>query len=238
MQLVAAAKMKKAQDAATGRPRLRRAAQQGARQPARQRRGGRPSLLRRSARATKTLVLLITTDKGLCGALNTNLFKKLSQRDIDPDAISSPSAARARSPSPALQAQPPRGFPGQATPPRSRDTRADREVPAWSKFLERRRRQGAASPSHNFVNTAHAGARRSSSCCRSIPSTLGGKRSFEASARRRRAAGHAASAANTSSSPSPRAVLDGVLPHYVNYDDLSRCCSKPAPPSTARAWSR
>ena len=84
MQLVAAAKMKKAQDQATERPCLRGAAEQGARQPARRRRGGHPSVLLARARATKTLVLVITTDKGLCGALNTNLLKKLHRREARP----------------------------------------------------------------------------------------------------------------------------------------------------------
>jgi F-type H+-transporting ATPase subunit gamma len=76
MQLVAAAKMKKAQDQATnGRPyaellnkvlvSLREGIEEGSHPYFAEGKGG------------KTLVVLITSDKGLCGALNTNLLKKL-----------------------------------------------------------------------------------------------------------------------------------------------------------------
>lgn len=85
MQLVAAAKMKKAQDQATnGRPyaemlnkvlvSLREGVEEGT----------HPFLSAGSG--TKTLVLVIATDKGLCGALNTNLFKKLIAANIEADA--------------------------------------------------------------------------------------------------------------------------------------------------------
>ncbi len=81
MQLVAAAKMKKAQDQATnGRPyadlmnkvlvSLKERAEENA----------HPFFAPGSG--AKTLVLVITTDKGLCGALNTNLLRKLSQTDL------------------------------------------------------------------------------------------------------------------------------------------------------------
>lgn len=76
MQLVAAAKMKKAQDqASNGRAyaemlnkvlvNLKEQAEEGVHPFFSEGKGG------------KTLVLLIASDKGLCGALNTNLFKKL-----------------------------------------------------------------------------------------------------------------------------------------------------------------
>ena len=81
MQLVAAAKMKKAQDQATsGRPyaellnkvlvSLREGIEEGT----------HPYFT--EGKGDKTLVVLITSDKGLCGALNTNLFKKLLAADI------------------------------------------------------------------------------------------------------------------------------------------------------------
>ncbi len=87
MQLVASAKMKKAQDQATNR---------------------RPSAdmfnkiltgLREhiekdthpyfsDGKGSKTLILVITTDKGLCGGLNTNLLKKvIAAADVDTDFI-------------------------------------------------------------------------------------------------------------------------------------------------------
>ncbi len=85
MQLVAAAKMKKAQDQATnGRPyadlmnkvlvSLKEKAEENAHPFFSPGSGG------------KTLVLVITSDKGLCGALNTNLLRKVSQAGYDASA--------------------------------------------------------------------------------------------------------------------------------------------------------
>jgi len=85
MQLVAAAKMKKAQDQANnGRAyvelmnkilvSLRDAAEEGI----------HPYFT--EGEGDKTLVLVIASDKGLCGALNTNLFKKLLSADLPADA--------------------------------------------------------------------------------------------------------------------------------------------------------
>ncbi|MFZ4595143.1 MAG: F0F1 ATP synthase subunit gamma, partial [Verrucomicrobiaceae bacterium] len=82
MQLVAAAKMKKAQDQAThGRAyaesmnkilvALRDAAEEGS----------HPYFV--EGKGEKTLVLVIASDKGLCGALNTNLFKKLINANLE-----------------------------------------------------------------------------------------------------------------------------------------------------------
>lgn len=81
MQLVAAAKMKKAQDqAANGRHyaellnkvlvNLKDNAEEGL----------HPFFS--EGKGSKTLVLLIASDKGLCGALNTNLFKKLLTSEL------------------------------------------------------------------------------------------------------------------------------------------------------------
>ncbi len=82
MQLVAAAKMKKAQDTAnSGRAyahlmnkilvSLKESAEDSV----------HPFFS--EGRGAKTLVLLITSDKGLCGALNTNLLKKLISTKIE-----------------------------------------------------------------------------------------------------------------------------------------------------------
>ncbi|MBB5352908.1 F-type H+-transporting ATPase subunit gamma [Haloferula luteola] len=84
MQLVAAAKMKKAQDqAVAGRDyadllnqvlvNLKENVNEEAHPLLEQREGG------------KELVLVISTDKGLCGALNTNLGKKI-RAEVSPDA--------------------------------------------------------------------------------------------------------------------------------------------------------
>ena len=86
MQLVAAAKMKKAQDqAANGRHyaemlnkvlvNLKEKAEEGLHPFFSEGKGG------------KVLVLLVSSDKGLCGALNTNLFKKLITTDFGTDDV-------------------------------------------------------------------------------------------------------------------------------------------------------
>ncbi len=86
MQLVAAAKMKKAQDQAThGRPyadllnkvlvSLKEKAEEAAHPFFEAGQGG------------KTLVLVVATDKGLCGALNTNLLKKVNAAVADESAV-------------------------------------------------------------------------------------------------------------------------------------------------------
>src|ERR1700733_11001765 len=82
MQMVAAAKMRKAQIAAlAGRPyseALSRvlAAVKGRVDPA-----ANPLLAVRPVR--KELVLIFATDKGLCGPLNTNLFRELAGLNIN-----------------------------------------------------------------------------------------------------------------------------------------------------------
>ncbi len=84
MQLVAAAKMKKAQDqAVSGRPyadlmnqvlvSLKERAEESAHPFFTEGKGG------------KTLVLVIASDKGLCGALNTNLLRKLNATLVEGD---------------------------------------------------------------------------------------------------------------------------------------------------------
>jgi len=80
MQMVAAAKMRKAQNAATaGRSYadlLRRVLSSLA---GRVEGGAHPLLSEREVK--KELVLVIATDKGLCGALNTNLFREVAKFD-------------------------------------------------------------------------------------------------------------------------------------------------------------
>ena len=82
MQLVAAAKMKKAQDQAThGRAyaellnKVLVSLRDGAEE------GGHPFFS--EGKGDKTLVIVIASDKGLCGALNTNLLKKLVSTKIE-----------------------------------------------------------------------------------------------------------------------------------------------------------
>lgn len=76
MQLVAAAKMKKAQDQAiAGRDYAEQLNQVLVNLKANVAEGSHPLLQHRDE--GKELILVISTDKGLCGALNTNLYKKV-----------------------------------------------------------------------------------------------------------------------------------------------------------------
>jgi F-type H+-transporting ATPase subunit gamma len=82
MQMVAAAKMRKAQQRAVhGRPYAEELAKMLA---ALAHAGGSAELhplLQERKEVKRELVLVIATDKGLCGALNTNLFRELSKFD-------------------------------------------------------------------------------------------------------------------------------------------------------------
>jgi len=76
MQLVAAAKMKKAQDqAVAGRDYANQLNQVLVNLKSNVEEESHPLLQARSG--SKELMLVVSTDKGLCGALNTNLFKKV-----------------------------------------------------------------------------------------------------------------------------------------------------------------
>src|SRR6185436_13931424 len=82
MQMVAAAKMRKAQlRALNGRPYAEELAKMLA---ALAQAGGSAELhplLQEREETKRELVLVIATDKGLCGALNTNLFRELGRFD-------------------------------------------------------------------------------------------------------------------------------------------------------------
>ncbi len=82
MQLVAAAKMKKAQDQATnGRAYADLMNKVLVSLKGKIEEGIHPFFA--PGAGEKTLVLLITSDKGLCGALNTNLIRKLGQQTFE-----------------------------------------------------------------------------------------------------------------------------------------------------------
>ena len=81
MQMVAASKMRKAQQAALdARPFARAAVPHPAAAP---RRSASTSRIRcsRCARCSKRAVILVAADKGLCGALNSNVFRVAAQFD-------------------------------------------------------------------------------------------------------------------------------------------------------------
>jgi F-type H+-transporting ATPase subunit gamma len=80
MQMVAAAKMRKAQNAAiAGRSYADLLRKVFASLADKQEEGAHPLLEQREVK--KELVVVISTDKGLCGALNTNLFREVAKFD-------------------------------------------------------------------------------------------------------------------------------------------------------------
>lgn len=84
MQMVAAAKMKKAQDAATqGRAYVDLLNKVLVSLQERAEENAHPFFT--AGKGDKTLVILITSDKGLCGAFNTNLIKKVLTSDLGPE---------------------------------------------------------------------------------------------------------------------------------------------------------
>ncbi|MEK0444947.1 MAG: synthase gamma chain [Verrucomicrobiota bacterium] len=85
MQMVAASKMRKAQQAAiASRPYSRELGEMLKPFTSRLEEDGRVShALLESREVKRELVLLISTDKGLCGALNTNLLREVSRFDAD-----------------------------------------------------------------------------------------------------------------------------------------------------------
>src|SRR3982074_419285 len=88
MQMVAAAKMRKAQAAAlAGRPYQEALAQVLAAVKGRVDASANQLVCARPIK--KELVLIFSTDKGLCGPLNTNLFRELPSRDDKPTMYAS-----------------------------------------------------------------------------------------------------------------------------------------------------
>jgi F-type H+-transporting ATPase subunit gamma len=207
MQLVAAAKMKKAQDQATnGRAyaelmnKILVSLKENAEDSV------HPFFS--EGRGDKTLVLVITSDKGLCGALNTNLLKKLVNTQFEGE-VDFLTIGR-------------KGAQGLAR--LRKNLVADFVVKDPAKFLEVRpvgkfikdqflaggyRRVLVAF--NNFINTVTI-----------VPSveqilpvsrvTLGGKRHHDETP----AAAETGPALQHTFEPSPEAVFESVLPQYVN----------------------
>ncbi|WP_395746926.1 ATP synthase F1 subunit gamma [Prosthecobacter sp.] len=206
MQLVAAAKMKKAQDQAShGRAyaemlnkilvNLKEHAEEGI----------HPFFV--EGKGDKTLVLLIASDKGLCGALNTNLFKKLITTQIEGEVEYVTIGKKAVQAINRLRRTLLADFP-------IKDPAKFSEVRSVSRFIQEKYRTGEYKKVfvvfNNFINTVTV-----------IPSveqllpvnpvTLGGKRDF----------GHEIAPAAGPSleykfEPSAQVVFETVLPQYVN----------------------
>ncbi len=208
MQLVAAAKMKKAQDQATnGRAyaelmnKILVSLKENAEDSV------HPFFS--EGKGDKTLVLVITSDKGLCGALNTNLLKKLitTQFDGEVDFLTigrkgAQGLARLRKNLVAdFQVKDPAKF---------------REVRPVGKFIKDQFLAGGYRrvmvAFNNFINTVTI-----------VPSieqllpvsrvTLGGKRHHHDEAP---ATPQAGETLQHTFEPSPEAVFESVLPQYVN----------------------
>lgn len=207
MQLVAAAKMKKAQDqAANGRHyaellnkvlvNLKDNAEEGL----------HPFFS--EGKGSKTLVLVIASDKGLCGALNTNLLKKLINTDfgsgeVDYVTIGKKAAQGINRLRRHLLAD----FP-------IKDPAKFAEVRSVGRFLQEKFLTGEYKKVfvlfNNFINTV-----TTVPTCEQLlpvnPVTLGGKRDFAPEIETSNAA-----TLEYTFEPSAAVVFETVLPQYVN----------------------
>lgn len=211
MQLVAAAKMKKAQDQAVqGRPyadllnkvlvNLKERSEETTHPFFKEGEGG------------KTLVLVITSDKGLCGALNTNLLRKVLQTDFGGEVEFVTIGRKG----------------AQALGRLKKNLVADFSLKDPAKFAEARvvgrfiqerflsgeyRRVLVAFT--NFVNTVTV-IPAIEQLLPVNPVTLGGKRSYEGMGKDEVNDATTAPLTDYLFEPSPAGVFDQILPQYVN----------------------
>lgn len=205
MQLVAAAKMKKAQDqASNGRAyaemlnkvlvNLKEQAEEGV----------HPFFS--EGKGSKTLVLLIASDKGLCGALNTNLFKKLITTQLEGDVeyvtIGKKSVQALNRLRRTLLAD----FP-------VKDPAKFAEVRAVGRFIQEKFRSGDYKKVfvvfNNFINTVTV-VPTVEQLLPVNPVTLGGKRDFAPEI------ATATVSTEYTFEPTAAVVFETVLPQYVN----------------------
>jgi F-type H+-transporting ATPase subunit gamma len=213
MQLVAAAKMKKAQDQAThGRPyaellnkvlvSLREGVEEGAHPFLAEGKGG------------KTLVLVISTDKGLCGALNTNLFKKILAANLDPEAEFVTVGRKAAQGLSRMKRKLIADFP-------IKDPARFSELRAAGNYIQERFLTGEYGKVlvafNNFVNTVTI-VPTVEQLLPVNPVTLGGKRDFEnMTGAHHVTESEAATLPQYIFEPSASSVFASILPQYVNY---------------------
>ena len=211
MQLVAAAKMKKAQDQATnGRSyaetlnkilvALRDATEEGS----------HPYFV--EGKGSKTLILVIASDKGLCGALNTNLFKKLLAANVAGEVDFITVGRKATQALSRLRKNIVADFP-------VKDPAKFTDLRAAGNYLQEQFRSGDYSKVfvafNNFVNTVTI-----------VPTveqllpvdkvTLGGKRSFEGMGKALEVSETDTNVPEYTFEPSAAAVFESILPQYVN----------------------
>lgn len=211
MQLVAAAKMKKAQDQATsGRPyaemlnKILVSMREGLEE------GTHPYFS--EGKGDKTLVLVISSDKGLCGALNTNLLKKLIAEDIQGEVDYVTVGRKAAQGLSRLRKKLVADF-------TIKDPAKFAELRPIGNYLQEKFLSGEYSrvlvAFNNFVNTVTL-VPTIEQLLPVNPVTLGGKRSFEGM-------GSALEVEETGSEiteyvfePDAKAVFEVILPQYVN----------------------
>ncbi len=211
MQLVAAAKMKKAQDQATnGRAyaetlnkilvALRDAAEDGS----------HPYF--DAGKGDKTLVVVIASDKGLCGALNTNLFKKLLSTKLEGDVDYVTVGRKASQTLSRLRKNLVADFP-------IKDPAKFTDLRAVGNFVQEKFRTGGYKTVfvafNNFINTVTI-----------LPTveqllpvdkvTLGGKRNFEGMGTALEVKETSLDVPQYTFEPSAASVFETVLPQYVN----------------------
>jgi F-type H+-transporting ATPase subunit gamma len=207
MQLVAAAKMKKAQDqAANGRHyaemmnkvlvALKESAEEGV----------HPYFS--EGQGSKTLVLVIATDKGLCGALNTNLLKKLVNTKIEGDVEYVTIGRKASQGLSRLRKNLIADFP-------VKDPAKFVEVRSVGKFLQEKFLTGEYKTVlvafNNFINTVTQ-APSIEQILPVNPVTLGGKRGFEENSKEIKSE----DLPKYTFEPAASVVFETILPQYVN----------------------
>lgn len=207
MQLVAAAKMKKAQDqASNGRSyaelmnkilvSLKESAEEGV----------HPYFT--AGEGKKTLVLVIATDKGLCGGLNTNLIKKLVNTPLGDDVEYVTIGRKGAQALSRLRKNLVADFP-------LKDPAKYVEIRSVSKYLQERFLTGEYQKVlvvfNNFINVVTQ-VPSIEQLLPVNPVTLGGKRSYEESATEV----DPNSLPQYTFEPNPASVFETVLPQYIN----------------------
>ena len=206
MQLVAAAKMKKAQDQATnGRAyaellnkvlvSLCRGAEDNA----------HPFFS--EGKGDKTLVIVIASDKGLCGALNTNLLKKLASAKLEGEVEYVTIGRKAAQGLSRLRKKLVADFPIK-DPAKFSEVRTV-GIYAQDKFLEGGYKKVLVC-FNNFINTVTV-VPTVEQLLPVNPVTLGGKRSFQEAQ-----AQEAGASFDYTYEPSATSVFESILPQYVN----------------------
>lgn len=207
MQLVAAAKMKKAQDqASNGRAyaelmnkilvSLKECAEEGI----------HPYFS--EGKGDKTLVLVIATDKGLCGALNTNLLKKIINTKIEGSVDFISIGRKASQGLSRLRKSLVADFP-------IKDPAKFAEVRTVGKFIQEKFLSGEYKTVlvafNNFINTVTQ-VPSIEQVLPVNPVTLGGKRGFDESP----AEINAGELPQYTFEPGAAVVFETILPQYVN----------------------